>query len=537
VLAVRLAAPPPSIELWQGTPRFEAAAAHRQSARLAEGFPYRPTGSSGAAEAARWLEAEFRALGLQAGMQRGEALLAGRRVPLLNVYAVSPGRRRETVVVVANFDMAPTSYQAASDTAAGVGILLELARLFAREPHERTLVFVAPDGEEWGMLGARLFAFDPPLPGLLVASLVVEDLAIGRLVRLTPTMTGQFRGYTPVWLREVARQATQAEGIDFADPPPVLAYADRAVLIPATDQGPLLAAGIPSIELTTEGDHPVLQDEIYHTPGDLMPLMRVESFRAFGRIAERMVRTLDAIMIPREEQGVRLPDGRVASGWPLRLAQIGLFLPLLIATVLTTRKEPWLRALAETLRRFAILVVVYGAIRLLPALGLLPGYELYPPPPKHPLLYQPEVLPFVVPSLAGILLAVVVRRAWPPPALAASERRAGALLALTALALLVLWENPYTATTFLLLPAWLWVWVAPGSLPRTILNGVLLVAGWAVVGVLIQVQTGLLFGAHLPWYFLMGTAYGQFTATRWLSTLALIALWTQLVQVGRPRLA
>jgi hypothetical protein len=452
----------------------------------------------------------------------------------MNVYAVRPGRRRETVVIVANFDMAPTSYQAASDTAAGVGVLLELARVFAREAHERTLLFVAPDGEEWGMLGARLFAFDPPVSDPLVASVVVEDLAIGRLMRLSPTMTGQFGGYTPMWLREVARRATQAEGIEFADPPLSLEYADRAVLISATDQGPFLAAGIPSIELTTEGDHPVLQDEIYHAPGDLMPLMRVDAFHTFGRIAERMVRTLDTIMIPREEVGVRLPDGRVASGWPLRLAQIALFMPLLMATIRTTRGDPWLRALGETLRRVAVLTAVYGAVRLLPALGVVPGYELYPPPPKHPLLYQPQVVPLLFPVLVGILVVLIVRSAWPPPALPARERRAGALLAMTLLALLVLWENPFAATTFLLLPAWFWVWVSPGSLPRTILDAVLLVAGWAVVGVLIQVQTGLLFGAHLPWYFLLGTAYGQFTATRSLATLALMAIWTQLVQVGRP---
>ncbi len=535
VLAVGGAAPPPAIELWHGSPRVDAADAYRQAARLAEGFPYRPTGSSGAEQAARWLEEEFRALGLQAGVQRGEVLLNGRRVPLLNVYAVSPGRRPETVVVVANYDMAPTSYQAASDTAAGVGVLLALAQLFAQEAHERTFVFFAPDGEEWGMLGARLFAFDPPVASPLVASVVVEDLAIGRLVRLIPTMTGQFYGYTPTWLRELARAATRAEGVAFADPPLVLEYADRAVLIPATDQGPFLAAGIPSIELTTDGDQPALQDEIYHAPGDLMPLMRVESFHTFGRIAERMVRTLDAVPIPREEEAVRLPDGRIISGWPLRLAQAGVFLPLLAATILAIRRETWLSAFAETLRRGAVLLGVYGSVRLLPALGLLPGYELYPPPPKHPILYQPELLPFLVPLLAGVLLSLVSRWAWPARTPAPAERRAGALLALTALALVVLWENPFTATTFLLLPAWLWVWVAPTTLPRMILNGVLLVAGWTVVAVLIQVQTGLLFGAHLPWYFLLGTAYGQFTPAHWLPTLTLIAIWTQLVQVGRSR--
>ncbi len=287
--------------------------------------------------------------------------------------------------------------------------------------------------------------------------------------------------------------------------------------------------------MTTEGDHPALQDEIYHAPGDRMELIRVDAFTAFGRVAERMVRTLDTITIPRGDAGVRLPDGRSASGWPLRAAQAGLFLPLLIATLVTARRDPWRRGAGETLRRFVILLATYGTVRALPALGLLPGYELYPPPPKHPLLYQPQVVPMLVPLLVGIALALIVARVWRPPALEAPQRRSGALLALTVLVFFVLWENPFTATTFLLLPAWLWVWVAPGSIARTVLNAGLLVAGWAVVGVLILVQTTLLFGAHLPWYFLMGTAYGQFTAARWLASLALIAIWTQLVQVATHR--
>lgn len=536
LLAGGTARPAPVPEVWSGPPRFDAPSAYRYAAGLAEGFPYRPTGSTGAEQAAHWLVEQFAALGLQTGVQEEAVVLEGRRVLLRNVYAVSPGTTPGTIVIVANHDMAPTSYQAASDTAGGVGVLLELARIFAREPHQRELVFLAPDGEEWGLLGARAFARDPPPElGHLAAALVVEDLAPGQLRRVIPTMNGQFRGFTPLWLRELARRATLAEGLPFADPPPALEYADRAVLIAATDQGPFLAKYIPTIELTTTGDNPALQARIYHAPEDVMGNMRVEAFHTFGRIAERMIRTLDAGPIPlptTRGDFVRLSDGRIVAGFFLMLAQWMIFLPLLVAIAFDLRRVPLRWALLEFAGRFVILAATYGSVLLLPSLGLLPASELYPPPPRHPVLYRPDWVPFLVPLAIIVILSILLGRFRPRTVPDPEARRAGALATLGVLAWVSFYGNAFAATIFLALPAWLWIWIAPGGTARKILNIVLLLAGWAVVAVLIQVQTQILQGANLPWYFLMGTAYGQFRPEQWLPTLALLALWTQLVQVG-----
>ena len=59
----------------------------------------------------------------------------------------------------------------------------------------------------------------------------------------------------------------------------------------------------------------------------------------------------------------------------------------------------------------------------------------------------------------------------------------------------------------------------PGSGLQMVVNVILLAAGCLVVAVLIQVQTQLLHGTHLPWHVLLGTASGQLTPARWLPTL------------------
>ena len=48
------------------------------------------------------------------------------------------------------------------DDGSGVGVALELARIFASMPLRHSLLIIATDGEEWGMLGAADFAVNYP---------------------------------------------------------------------------------------------------------------------------------------------------------------------------------------------------------------------------------------------------------------------------------------------------------------------------------------------------------------------------------------
>jgi hypothetical protein len=126
---------------------------------------------------------------------------AGERweIPTQNVVGILPGTdpalRGEYVVVGAHFDhlgrdtlgaLDPDAgaviRNGADDNASGTAAVLELARLFRRQPAKRSIVFVAFSGEEYGLLGSQAFVERPPVPLAQVAAMVNFDM-VGRLDR------------------------------------------------------------------------------------------------------------------------------------------------------------------------------------------------------------------------------------------------------------------------------------------------------------------------------------------------------------------
>src|SRR5918999_524993 len=103
-------------------------------------------------------------------------------VPLQNVYAVAPGRSRETLVVMAHRDNLGVS-PGANDNASGTGALLELARGYglradnAAVTPAHTIVFLSTDGGAFGGLGAERFVERSPYRNRLEA--VLNLTAIG----------------------------------------------------------------------------------------------------------------------------------------------------------------------------------------------------------------------------------------------------------------------------------------------------------------------------------------------------------------------
>ena len=67
------------------------------------------------------------------------------------------------------------------DDSSGVGVLLELARVWSAEQPRRTLVFLLTDGGEWGSLGARDFAASYPERARTIAALSLDFVAAGEL--------------------------------------------------------------------------------------------------------------------------------------------------------------------------------------------------------------------------------------------------------------------------------------------------------------------------------------------------------------------
>ena len=105
-----------------------------------------------------------------------------------NVIGVIPGRdsalAREHVVLSAHWDAygigrpvnGDSIYNGALDDASGVSGLLAVARALAAYPQRRSLTFLFTTAEEWGLLGARAYVCEGPLPmERVAANLNVDD--------------------------------------------------------------------------------------------------------------------------------------------------------------------------------------------------------------------------------------------------------------------------------------------------------------------------------------------------------------------------
>jgi len=191
----------------------------------------------------------------------------GGTVRLRNVVAVLPGTKeawsRQSVVVGAHYDHLGTGWpdvrsgnegqihNGADDNASGVSVLLEVARILGDElKPERSIVFVAFSGEEWGRKGSRHYvrAMEKwPADGAI--GMINLD-TVGRLGSQKLTMLGS--GTATEW-RHIAMGVGYTTGVESncvpEDPQ-------------GSDQVSFHEVGVPAVQLFT-GAH-----ADYHRPTD-----------------------------------------------------------------------------------------------------------------------------------------------------------------------------------------------------------------------------------------------------------------------------
>jgi hypothetical protein len=525
---------------WSGTPQFSVRRAWAHAETLATKYPRRWSGSADRRAAAEWIVTTLEAWGLEVHRSRVDVALGeDRPTTLENVWGISHGTERagEIIVVLGNYDMAPTSYQAASDTAGHVGTILELARVLHNTPHRRTFLFLFPDGEEWGMLGARHFIRTFPDRQGIVAAISIEDLDASEIAALGVDGVGQFRGFAPMWLRELAADAARHEDLATAEVTPFFEWLQRSLLVSFTDQGPFVAAGVPAIDLGGRTADRATQNRIYHLEGDTMDTLRPRSMEIYGRTQERILRALDTMPeTPRESQVyLRTAPGRLVRPPRLLAVQVAVFLPLLVSVLGGARQRGFSRMVLDESRGVgAVLIVLVAGLSILKALpraGLMLDFALYPPPPRHPLLTDVNWTAVAVPLIAvgGLAwLAWRIMRSTHKAAGAGDARAAVTVLRgwLLGLAVVALVDNAFGAVTFLICPALLWVWIEPSqSRFRKAANAVLIAAGFlALIALIVSYGQRLRVGAYILWYLFMSVAYGQISVLRIVMTLTLGAI-------------
>ncbi len=273
-------APPPARSpLAEPDPPFSPSGMRKTAETLAGMEGGRGPGSPGLAEAARLVGSWFGEVGLKPFEGRTFLLRekAGKR-RLVNIAGFVRGTSRpeEFVLIAAHYDhLSPVdgrAYPGANDNASGVAMLLELARHYAAAPPERSVIFVAFDGEEDGRLGSRAFVKALGEKRLARINAAVNLDTVGRIDGQGPLILGA--ASSDKW-PHILRGASFVTGL-----PHRLVKED----LDSSDQVSFIEAGVPAIQLFGG------PDPDYHKPTDTPDKL---DYRAMARAAELVRETVD----------------------------------------------------------------------------------------------------------------------------------------------------------------------------------------------------------------------------------------------------
>ncbi|MCC6652076.1 MAG: M20/M25/M40 family metallo-hydrolase [Candidatus Eisenbacteria bacterium] len=234
----------------------------------------RGVGTRGLDEAADWIAARFRELGLEPGGDNGTYFQGftstntpdRRPATLRNVIGVLRGanaeRAGQAALLTAHYDhlgrgwpdaranAAGQLHPGADDNASGVAVLLELARaLAAGEKPQRTIAFVAFTGEESGLQGSRHYVAHPPFALDKTIGVINLD-TVGRLFGKKVSVIAA--GTATEW-PHIFRGAGFVTGVE----PRLIAEA-----LESSDQVSFIEKGVPAVQIFTE------PHADYHRPGD-----------------------------------------------------------------------------------------------------------------------------------------------------------------------------------------------------------------------------------------------------------------------------
>ncbi len=505
MLAAAFARPVPPVPLSAAPLQFDAGRALTDTVKLTTDYPDRVVGAEAGLRARGWIIRRFLDLGLPVGALPFTVTVASQERAGMQVWATSPGESDEIILITAHYDLSPNQ---AAGSAAGLASLLELARLFAAEPHRHTLIFMASDSATYGPAwGAKNFAesFGPRDRIVAALNLNYPNSAEAQILL---DSAGLYQGYAPPWLRQAGRTALEVNGFSAGDPDGALEFFYRALPFAATETAAYLRAGIPAIGFSA--------GRSVSDPSGTAGL------QSFGRAAETWLRTADEQAPPRS---VALPYFQIdrthfLPGWIAEPLQLLLFAPLFLAAAIAWQKHRpgWDELQPEFIALMAIVIIGldgYAVAYSLVNLNLLPRYELYPASPGDPFLLHPAWWAVLV--IGGTMAAfgwyTFRGKGWGRYAdrLDIPYRRVTLLVFFSA-AVFFFWQiNAYTVSALLGLAAYLWVWIEPHwTVWGKALNVSLALAGAIPFAVCVYV-----FASQTPvgpwwWFLTLGAAYGFF---------------------------
>ncbi len=301
----------------------------------------------GIGAARRWILAEMQHAGegtaLRAELEVHTQSADGKRVPhdveLDDVVAVLPGAMPEAAarryVVVGHYDSrtadvmdAAGDAPGANDDASGTAVVLELARVMARQRFDATLVFLATAGEEQGLYGAALHARAAKDAGLDVRAVLNDDIVGDPTDLAGAPHPGEIRVFSeglPAAAdgaaiaeirklaaesdspsRELARFVADVAAEEHTAVQPHLVFrADR--FLRGGDHLAFAALGVPAVRFTTPFEHYDRQ----HTPADVPAHVDASYLADVARLQAAVLARLANAPAPPE--GARLVTAELAN--------------------------------------------------------------------------------------------------------------------------------------------------------------------------------------------------------------------------------
>jgi hypothetical protein len=536
----------PSLLQLQPSLSFNAANAYQLAQEFVTQHPERVFGTLESRQSSGFLHDYLAGLHYSIDYSHFDGRISRRAQAGRNVLAYKQGQIAEMLVLITHYDTPRTTGQEAMDSGASIGIMLELARIFSEGSTHRSLLFVFSDGGEWGSLGARDLADSHPFRNNMAAVLALDRAGIGNPVSFCLEETGQLKGFTPPWLRLLAGQAAAAQGFPIRTTSLFQEHIKRALLISWADQGPFLAAGIPAVNLGSEAIH-----QTYTSRERERSAPDQFSIEKYGLAAERIMRALDNLpSIPRESSySFKLWDALFM--WPKAILPLHciLFLPLPVICYFHFKGRfkrgicmPVMRELLAWVAVILPFIALYCGIQLAGVLRLFPFFELYPANPKDPTIANPQWGLLTGIFGAALFVAVVcyaiakyALQGRPKPAFI--DSKAVLLSLMTIIVALALLYNSYWATSFLLLPAWIWTWMGgKASWGKRIGNAVLVAAaGVPCCFVLGMYASKLQLGWNFIWYQVLALSSGLFSAQGYLLGVAALSIGIRFLAIQTHR--
>lgn len=233
----------------------------------------RDTGSEGGERARAYIVSRLEAMGVQPApfgrlqpfQAPGRTREGVKRFNGVNIVGLIPGARvaDRYIVVTAHYDHVGANdgqiYHGADDNASGVATMLELARRLKANPPEHSVLIVALDGEERGLLGAREFVKAPPVPLSAVSLNLNFDMTARAETDGHLWVTGTYQHPD---LRPIMESVTAQGAVSFAFGKDTPRDTGENNWVDASDHAAFHAAGVPFLYMGVDY-HPD-----YHRPSD-----------------------------------------------------------------------------------------------------------------------------------------------------------------------------------------------------------------------------------------------------------------------------